>query len=562
MRTRLLVIFLAVALIAALAPAGWAQEITAAITGKVSDPSGAAIAGATVTARDVDRGTTVKVNTNIDGSYSLPRLPVGNYEVRVEATGFQTAVRPAFSLVLNQTARLDFAMTLGQVSQSLEVTAATPLLQTDSTQVGAVMQASAIANLPLETRNYNQLTLLVPGAVSISPASFNTGQKTFNAARPNINGNREQANYYILDGVDNNEFVDNGVAYVPSVDAIEEMNVITNNPGAEFGHFLGGVINASLKSGTNQFHGNLFDYLRNDFFNANEWSNNFNGLPTPRQRWNEYGGTFGGPIKKDKLFFFADYQGSRFDLPASPQPLTTFTSANATGNLSDLGLSLHYPGTNVPMPANLTQAAICGAGQTMGVNPCITGISATALKIAGALPKPNLPGTPGSNGTLFNLNNNTSTYTHGIQGDIKADWAPTQNDRFFARYSQQHIEQPLVNTEAFQYSGSGGNLFPLQQAVLGYTRTINPQMVNDFRFGNDVRSGRSEYPIAEYQCRGEPHPRTAHTVPSRPVLRRFGGGRQTKRSVRLRYRGRGRIFPSDGHPGLRHRDLDAGTTTR
>src|SRR5579859_4179172 len=97
---------------------------------------------------------------------------------------------------------------------------------------------------------------------------------------------------------------------------------------------------------------------------------------------NEYGGTFGGPIKKDKLFFFADYQASRFDLPASPTPLTTFTSANATGNLSDLGLSLHYPGTSVPMPANLTQAAICGAAQTMGVNPCISGISATALKIA------------------------------------------------------------------------------------------------------------------------------------------------------------------------------------
>lgn len=480
---RLPILFVTLALIAALAPAMWAQEVTAAITGRVTDPTGAAIAGATVTARDVDRGTIVKTESNIDGAYTLPRLAVGNYEVRVESTGFQTAVRSSVTLELNQTARLDFAMTLGQVSQTLEVTAAPPLLQTDSTQVGTVMQANAIANLPLETRNYNQLTLLVPGAVTISPASFNTGQATFNAARPNINGNREQANYYILDGVDNNEFVDNGVAFVPNVDAIEEMNVITSNPSAEFGHFLGGVINASLKSGTNQYHGNLFEYLRNDFFNANEWSNNFNGLPTPRQRWNQYGGTFGGPIKKDKLFFFADYQGSRFDLPASPQPLTTFTAADAKGNLSDLGLSLHYPGTSVPMPANLTQAAICGAGQTMGVNPCINGLSATALKVAGALPAPNLPGTPGSNGTLFNLNNQTSTYTHGVQGDIKADWAPTEKDRFFARYSQQHIEQPLVNSEAFQYSGSGGNLFPLQQAVLGYTRTINPTLVNDFRLG-------------------------------------------------------------------------------
>src|SRR5215467_6184196 len=284
MRTRstqlrsLLIICSVAALVAALAPATLAQEITAAITGKVTDPSGAAIAGAQITATDVDRGTVWKTDTNMEGLYNLPRLPVGNYEMRVEATGFQTAVRPRFNLLLNQTARLDFAMTLGQVTQNLEVTAATPLLQTDTTQVGSVMEASSIANLPLQTRNYNQLTLLVPGAVTISPASFNTGQKTFNSARPNINGNREQANYYILDGLDNNEFVDNAVAFVPNVDAIDEFNVITNNPSAEFGHFLGGVINVSLKSGTNQFHGNAFEYLRNDFFNANEWSNNFNGL--------------------------------------------------------------------------------------------------------------------------------------------------------------------------------------------------------------------------------------------------------------------------------------------
>ncbi|MBV9742598.1 MAG: TonB-dependent receptor, partial [Acidobacteriia bacterium] len=477
------IVVLALALVAIFTPSAPAQEITATITGRVSDPSGGGIAGAHVTATEVDRGTAWKTDTNAEGVYNLPRLPVGKYEVRVEATGFQTAVRQPFDLVLNQTARLDFAMTIGQVTQNLEVSAAPPLLQTDTTDVGTVMEANAIGNLPLETRNYNQLTLLVPGAVSISPASFNTGQSTFNAARPNLNGNREQGNYYLLDGVDNNEFVDNGVAFVPNVDALEEMKIITNNPNAEFGQFLGGVINAGIKSGSNQFHGDAFEFLRNDFFNANEWSNNFNGLPTPRQHWNQYGGTVGGPIKKDKLFFFADYQGSRFDLPASAKPVTTFTTADATGNLADIGASLHYPGTTVAMPANLNQAAICGAGQKMGVDPCITGLSPTALKIATALPKPNLPGTPGSNGTLLNLANTQGTYTHGNQGDIKVDWAPTQNDRFFARYSQQHIEQPITNTEGFQYSGTGGNLFPLQQAVLGYTRTINPRLVNDFRLG-------------------------------------------------------------------------------
>ncbi|HWB86490.1 MAG TPA: carboxypeptidase regulatory-like domain-containing protein [Bryobacteraceae bacterium] len=475
--------FVLALLLATIAPAGCAQEVTAAITGMVTDPSGAPVASATVIAKDADRGTVWRTETSPDGVYNLPRLPVGNYEVRVEATGFQTVVRPTFNLVLNQTARVDFQLTIGQVASTIEVTGAAPLLQTEATHVGTVMQSRAIANLPLETRNYNQLTLLTPGAVTISPASFNNGQKTFNAARPNLNGNREQANYYVLDGLDNNEFVDNNVAYSPNVDAIQEFNVITNNPSAEFGHFLGGVINVSLKSGTNQFHGNLFEYLRNDFFNANEWANNFNSLPTPRQRWNEYGGTVGGPIKKDKLFFFADYQGSRFDLPASPQQRTTFTAADVTGNLTDLGVALHYPGTNVVMPSDLTKATICGSGQKMGVNPCITGLSPTALTIASTLPAPNLPGTPGSNGTRANLINQQQTYTHGNQGDIKVDWAPTDRDRLFARYSQQHIEQPILNSEVFQYNSNGDNIFPLQQAVLDYTRTVTPTLVNDFRMG-------------------------------------------------------------------------------
>ncbi len=478
----------ALAIVALLAPSStWGQEVTASITGRVTDPSGAVLPGALVTATDSARGTSSKAETNADGAYNFTRLPIGKYEVRVEVQGFQTAVRPPFDLVLNQAARVDFVMTIGQISQQVEVSSAAPVLQTQTTEVGTVMDASAIASLPLETRNYNQLALLVPGAVTISPASFNTGLKTFNAARPNLNGNREQANYYLLDGMENTEFVDNNVAFSPSIDAIQQFNVITNNPSAEFGQFLGGVINVSIKSGTNQYHGVLFEYLRNDFFNANEWSNNFNNLPTPRQRWNEYGGTLGGPIKKNKLFFFADYQGSRFDLPASPNPKTTFTAANLAGNLTDLGIPLYYPGAvdasgnRIQMPSDLTKATICGAGQRMGVNPCINGLSATALKIASALPKPNLPGQ--ANGTINNLDNSVQNYTHGNQGDIKVDWIPSEKDRFFARYSQQHIENPVVNSEVFQYSGSGSNVFPLQQAVLDYTRTISASLVNEFRAG-------------------------------------------------------------------------------
>jgi hypothetical protein len=182
---------LALAAFVPLAPSSRGQQVTAAILGTVSDPSGAALPSAAVTARDTDRGTTWKAQTNAEGVYNFPRLPIGKYEVRVEVSGFQTAVHSPFSLELNQTARVDFSMTLGKVSQQMEVSSAAPVFQTETTEVGTVMEASAIANLPLETRNYNQLALLVPGSVTISPASFNTGLKTFNAARPNLNGNRE-----------------------------------------------------------------------------------------------------------------------------------------------------------------------------------------------------------------------------------------------------------------------------------------------------------------------------------------------------------------------------------
>src|SRR6202162_3949369 len=366
---------------------GWSQGSTAAINGQVTDSSGAAIPNATVTAKDLDHGTSWPATANEGGYYNLPRLPIGKYEIRVQANGFQTAVKSSVELVLDQVAKIDFQLQVGQVSQTMEVTSAAPLLQTESTQVSTIMEAQAIEALPLETRNYNQLALLMPGAITTSPASFNTGQQTFNSGRPYINGNREQATYYLLVGMENIEFVDNNVAYCPSVDAIQEFDVVTNNPSAEYGQFLGGVISVSLKSGSNSYHGSAFEFLRNDFFNANEWSRNFSGLASvnsapPNLRWNEFGGTFGGPIKKNKLFFFVDYQGSRFDTPPTPGSVNTFTTQERNGDLSDItGINLHYPGTNVPMPANLSQAAICGAGQTMGSSPCISGISATALKI-------------------------------------------------------------------------------------------------------------------------------------------------------------------------------------
>ena len=248
----------------------WGQEVTAAIVGTVDDPSGAPIKGAKVTATDKDRGTVYLGETNDSGAYNINRIPVGTYELKVTAQGFQTLVRPAFTLVLNQTARIDLQMKVGAVSETVEVTGATPILKTESTQVDTVIDANTNERLPLASRNYIQLTLLAPGSVTPNPDSFNNGDNTANGGRPYINGNREQANNFVLDGVDNNQVSDNLVGFTPAPDAIEEFNLITQNAPAEFGNYQGGIVNATIKSGTNGFHGDLWEFFRNDKLNANK----------------------------------------------------------------------------------------------------------------------------------------------------------------------------------------------------------------------------------------------------------------------------------------------------
>ena len=304
--------------------------MTAAIVGTVTDPSGAPIKSATVTATDTDRGTVWTAQTNESGSYNLLRLPISTYDLKVTAAGFQTAVEKPFTLVLNQTARVNVQMSVGKITETVEVSSSAPVLQTQDAQVGAVMDANSITNLSITGRNYIQLTLLQPGVVTTDPSTFALGSTTTQNAtggggRPYINGNREEDNNFLLDGVDNNQASDNLVGYTPSPDAIGEFNLITQNASAEFGNYAGGIINATIKSGTNKFHGDVFEFLRNDFFNANKWehspfiSNSPTGLPVDKLRWNLFGGTAGGAIIKNKLFFFGDYQGARRDIiPSSP----------------------------------------------------------------------------------------------------------------------------------------------------------------------------------------------------------------------------------------------------
>src|ERR1700733_12043935 len=244
--------------------AAFGRDVSSKITGTVTDASGAVISGATVTARDASRGTAYPTQTNSAGVYYLSPLPIGDYTLAVTATGFSTVQRPAFSLAMNQTARIDIAMVVGQTSQTVEVSSAPPLLQTDQTFMGTVLDARANVTLPLATRNYNQLTLLSPGAVSLNPGSFTGSQASFQVGRPYINGNREQTNNHIPDGIDNNQIDNNDVAFSPSVDAIQEFNLISQNAPASYGNYLGGIISVTIKSGSNQFNGDAFESTVND----------------------------------------------------------------------------------------------------------------------------------------------------------------------------------------------------------------------------------------------------------------------------------------------------------
>jgi hypothetical protein len=470
-----------------------AQEVTATIVGTITDPSGAPIKGATVTATDVNRGTLWTAKTNDSGSYSLQRLPIGSYSVKVAATGFDTALRPAFALQINQTARVDVAMKVGQVSESVEVTSEAPVLQTDNAQVGTVIDSTTTDNLPLETRNYVQLTLLSPGSISVDPSSMNQGSNTAEeGGRPYINGNREQSNNFLLDGVDNNQASDNLLGYTPSPDAIGEFNVIDQNASAEFGNYNGGIINAVIKSGTNSFHGDAFEFFRNDIFNANKWENGLGKgttgvLPTPKLRWNMFGATLGGPIIKNKLFFFGDYQGGRLDHPSTSQNINVLTPAEAGGDFSALSTQLYNP---CAAGTGGTSGVACNILPT-GSRPIIPGniISPSMLDPAftALVTSPLYPKGVATPTSVFGIATNVTAQRYNSdQGDIKVDFKPTEKDSAFVRFSKGDQYDPSSNSVAL--FPSTVNEAYLLNGALNWTHSFSPNLLNEVRFGkNNVR---------------------------------------------------------------------------
>ena len=462
------------------------QGVTAEINGTVTDATGAPVAGATVTARNVLTGVAYPTSTNADGLYYLSQLPIGKYELKVESKGFQTAVRTAFDLVLNQVAKVNVQLVVGQMSQTMEVEGATPLLATETTDISTHLDNVVTESIPLITRNYGQLTLLTPGAVSTNPGSFTSGQNTFQVGRPYINGNREQTSNYILDGIDNNQHDNNEVAYSPSPDAIQELNLITQNPSAEFGNFLGGIVNTTIKSGTNQYHGSAFEFLRNDALNANNWFNNAKGIAKPALRFNQFGATFGGPILKDKLFFFIDYEGQRTS-STSTQSAQVLSAAERAGDFGEL-CPAGFNGAGVCTSAanGNTQLFAPGAGVDPTARPPIpfNNLTAAGLTLSSvATSIVNSPLYPAANGLNNTLNYTQITSNDSDQGDVKIDWVPTEKDRVFGRYSQQSVRNPTTETFVLANNGITDFNYPLRNGVVDWTHTISPTLLNDLRLG-------------------------------------------------------------------------------
>lgn len=360
-------IYLAVlAVVLAIPLAASAQVTTATVVGTISDPGGSAVVGAEVVARNVDTGLTRSVRSGDDGAYRLEFLPVGKYEIEVTYTGFKKSLLSGIVLQVSDTARVDVALAVGQLNETVTVSdSATLEVNTTTSEIGRTIQAAEIASLPLVDRNVFTLLDLTPGVQSNNNgvATASTGTSSFILGYPEqrtlINGGTDggtgSVNYY-LDGGINMTNLRNTGNILPNPDAIQEFRVQTNSYNAEYGRYASGIINVITKNGTNKFHGSLFEFVRNTVFNANDWGSQLARAPFHR---NQFGGTVGGPIKQDKAFFFFSYSGLRQITSAFLSGARVPTALERAGNFTASATKPTDPATNTPFVCNGVTHVIC-----------------------------------------------------------------------------------------------------------------------------------------------------------------------------------------------------------
>jgi hypothetical protein len=512
----LLRVSLAVIVLFALAQSTVCQVDTGAILGTVKDTSGAVVPGATVTLTNDDTGVVVTTTSGSGGEYSFSPVKIGHYSVATEFKGFQRVEHTHVSVDVQQRVLVDFVLPPGQMTQTVLVTGEPPALQTQDASVGQVIGQRSINDLPLNGRNFTFLAQLAAGVTQDQEDTRGLGASGSFAA----NGERPAQNNYLLDGIDNNaNLVDflNGTAYVvrPPVDAIAEFKIQTNDYSAEFGRSAGAILNASIKSGTNQLHGNAWEFLRNDKLDAANFFENSGGLPKGEYRQNQFGFTVGGPIRKDKTFFFGDYEGTRIR-QALPSVNTVPTALERNSGYTDLSELLTQGGTRTDVfgrnfalgqvfDPSTTRAVTCGVGDAVtGITVPCAGMSAgsqvgfarepfpgniipanrldpNAIKLLNLYPAPNSPG-------LFNNYAANPALRNDVnQFDIRIDQNFSDKDSIFGRVS--YSRNPELIPGPFPGIADGGSFADGDQtanssnSVISETHLFSPTLVNEVRAG-------------------------------------------------------------------------------
>jgi hypothetical protein len=438
-----------------------AQTHSASFTGTISGNDGQPITDVEVVATNVATQVTYTARTNAQGLYTITALPIGAYKIRAQAQGFQINETNEITLESGQNARVDMTMQTG-LQETVEVTGITPILQTQNAVVGSVVSETTIRGMPLNGRNFSQLALLMPGVATTEPDSF-TQPKNFGSGRPFVNGQREQENNYTLDGVDMNEPIDNLLPYQPSPDALAEVRVETNNYSAEYGNVAGALIGSVIKSGTNDYHGNGFEYWRDSSMAANSWENNKGGAKKAELSQHIFGATIGGPIARNKVFFFGDYQGFIRDRPGE-LVRTVAPASFRQGNFSSVAVTIRDPVTGQPFPNNQIPESRFGS------------VARAVLANQTLYPLPNRPG------DTQNLVAPSSDKQRVHQGDVKVDANLSDHDRMFGRFSYQSykaeperapLESQLTSTNDAPFLGLAFN----------WNRTLSQTALNELLVG-------------------------------------------------------------------------------
>ncbi|HVW86317.1 MAG TPA: carboxypeptidase-like regulatory domain-containing protein, partial [Bryobacteraceae bacterium] len=467
-------------------PSVFAQAVSGNIFGTVLDPNGAAVPAAAVTVNNRETGVSRSATTNDSGNYTVTDLASGTYDVSIAKTGFSKFVQQNVAVSVAQSTRVDASLQVGQETQEITVTEAPPGIETDRAEVQSQLGGRQIQELPVLNRNLTNLTLLAPGA-TLNTFQHAPSENPQQSTLVNTNGQEFSGTNYLLDGMNNNDQVLGITMVNPPIDSVNTLVMSTSNYDAEYTQAGGAVINVQTRAGTNDLHGSAFEYLQNNIFQARDaFTQGLHapGTPAPPNRgipelrWNQFGGSLGGPIVKNKLFLFGDYQGTYRRIGAS-QSVRVPTAAERTGDLSDLGIPIYDPATG----------NADGSGRTAFTGGIIPGsrISAPAAALLAALPQPN---TSGANAAANNYATSGVEPFDTHQFDIRGDQYLTDKLRYFVRYSflQASITAPgpfgLYGGPAYPAWGFTGASDARNQNVAGnMTYTFSPSLLMEIRFG-------------------------------------------------------------------------------